>query len=266
MIIGPDNILRCRACGAHMRQRTYHSFNTFRAQLWSDGYYSADGSADPDWTLCPGCKAGLYVRELEVVGKGPDEYGLHIERVALDSELRNVRDALKDRSIFTRLGRLLGLSTRLDKLKKTETELEAMLTDTDPDAYPGSADIPSIAWLNAVNFKYLLKRGVHGSDNGKEISLRLAYWWAMNDPVRKDPELRPRPLEEHHANLKRLEELLLAKGDPDVRIVALRMELGRFEEASHYLSALPEREETKEQRDTFNTAIEQRVDRVFLIL
>lgn len=43
------------------------------------------------------------------------------------------------------------------------------------------------------------------------------------------------------------------------------MELGRFEEASHYLSTLPESEETKAQRDTFNTAIAQRVDRVFRI-
>jgi hypothetical protein len=114
-------------------------------------------------------------------------------------------------------------------------------------------------------YAHLLAHGAHGADDEKEIDLRLEYWWVLNEPVRKDPELRPSPLEEHHANLKRLEELLLAKGDPDVRIVALRMELGRFEEARDYLTMLLEREETKEQRDTFNSAIEQRVDRVFRI-
>jgi hypothetical protein len=63
-----------------------------------------------------------------------------------------------------------------------------------------------------------------------------------------------------------LEEVLLKDGSPDVSIVALRMEMGRFEEAMDYLATLPVNEQTQEQRDAFTAAIQQRVDRVFRII
>lgn len=266
MIIGPDNILRCSTCSALMRQRTYRSFNTFLGRLWSDGFFGDPGSTfDPEWCICHGCGTGLCISELEVVGKGPDEYALHLARCDRDRALRTVRSAMSDRSIFMRFKRWIGKALSIEELKEFEAELEAEVITTDPNAFPGSDELPQIARLAPSDYAHLLVHGAHGTDDEKEIDLRVEYWWTMNHPVRKDPELRPSPLTAHHANLKRQEELLLARGEPDVRIVALRMELGRFEEAGHYLSTLPEREETKEQRDAFDTAIAQRVDRVFRI-
>jgi hypothetical protein len=150
-------------------------------------------------------------------------------------------------------------------LKAYEAELEVEVDDTDPNAYPGSEDLPHIAEMPPSDYERLLDEGLHGGDTEKEISLRQEYWWTMNDPLRKDPALRAEPLEAHHRNLRRLEELLLMDGSPDVSIVALRMELGRFEEARDYLATLPVSERTQKQRDAFTAAIEQRVDRVFRI-
>ncbi len=266
MIIGPDNILRCPACGALMLNSTYLSYNTFRHVLWSDGYFGDPrGSLESGWCICHGCRKGLYLRELEVVGEAEYGYAIHPDEHERDRELRVVRTALHDRSIRTTLRRWRGKATGIKQLKKREVELERRVFTWAPGTFLDLSDVPFVARLAPSAYAHLLAHGAHGADDEKEIDLRLEYWWVLNEPVRKDPELRPSPLEEHHANLKRLEELLLAKGDPDVRIVALRMELGCFEEASHYLLTLPEREETKEQRDAFNTAIEQRVDRVFRI-
>jgi hypothetical protein len=264
MIIGPDQILRCPSCHALMRGRTFHSYSTWGARFWSDGYVQ-DGVSSPDWTLCPGCKQGLYVRDLEVVGHGPDEYQLHHARMNRMFALRNVRAALKDRSWLTRLRRRFGKLPSVDELKAYEAELEVEVDDTDPNAYPGSEDLPHIAEMPPSDYERLLDEGLHGGDTEKEISLRQEYWWTMNDPLRKDPALRAEPLEAHHRNLRRLEELLLMDGSPDVSIVALRMELGRFEEARDYLATLPVSERTQKQRDAFTAAIEQRVDRVFRI-
>jgi hypothetical protein len=265
MIIGPDEILRCPSCYALMRGRTFHSYSTWRARLWSDGYVENDASL-PEWTLCPGCKQGLYVRDLEVVGNGPDEYRLHRAGMERMFALRDVRAALKRNSWLTRLRRRFGKLPSVDELKAYEAELEAEVIDTDPDAYPGSEDIPRIAQMGSMDYERLLADGLHGGDTDKEIGLRRAYWWTMNNPLRKDPALRAEPLEAHRLNLQRLEELLLKDGSPDVSIVALRMEMGRFEEAMDNLATLPVNVQTQEQRDAFTAAIQQRVDRVFRII
>jgi len=266
MIIGPDNILRCPACGALMLNSTYLSYNTFRHVLWSDGYFGDPrGRLESAWCICHGCGKGLCLRELEVVGEAEDGYAIHPDEHERDRELRVVRTALHDRSVRTTLRRWIGKAPGIKQLKQREAALETQAFTWAPGTFLDLSDVPFVARLEPSDHAHLLAHGAHVADADKEIGLRLEYWWVLNEPVRKEPELRPSPLAEHHANLKRLEELLLAKGDPDVRIVALRMELGRFEEASHYLSMLLEREETKEQRDTFNTAIEQRVDRVFRI-
>jgi len=273
MIIDPDIVFRCPVCGALMLRDTYLSYNTFRHVLWSDGYFGDPRrSLEPTWCICHGCGKGMELRELLVAGETEDGDALLPAERERDRELFSVRSALQDRSLRTMLRRWRSKTPGIEQLKEREAALQKQVFEWDPQVFKWNprvrsdlSDIPHVARLAPSDHAHLLAHGAHNADDEKEIDLRLEYWWVLNEPVREDPELRPQPLAEHHANLKRLEELLLAKSDPDVRIVALRMELGRFEEARDYLTMLLEREETKEQRDTFNSAIEQRVDRVFRI-
>lgn len=273
MIIDPDIVFRCPACGALMRRDTYLSYNTIRHVRWSDGYFGDPrGSLVSTWFICHGCGKLMKLYELLVAGDSEDGDALLPAERERDQELFGVRSALHDRSLRTRLRRWRGKVPGIEQLKEREAALEKLVFEWDPQVFKwnprvisGLSDIPFIDRSKPTDYAHLLAQGACGADADKEIDLRLEYWWFLNEPVRKDPALRPAPLEEHHANLQRLEELLLANGDPDVRIVSLRMELGRFEEASHYLLTLPDREETKKQRDTFTSAIEQRVDRVFRI-
>lgn len=264
MIIGPDEILRCPSCHALMSRNTYDSFGTFKLRYWSDGH--VEGLPDRTvWTLCPGCKKGWYVDDLEVLGLEPIEPIHYVTPEGLAKKLRSVREALNDRSLRTWLLRKAGKLPSKHELREQEARLEKEEIEAYVEALPESSHAPGLMELNAVHYKHLLKRGAHGNNEQREISLRTWYWRTLNHPVRRNPQLGPDPLEDHHQNLRRLEELLLKEGSPDVSIVALRMELGRFDEAREYLATLPVSEQTQEQRDAFSAAIDQRVDRVFRI-
>jgi len=224
-----------------MRQRSYVSFNTFGATLWSDGFLEGPGiGRDPLWTICSGCAAGLYLPELEVVGYDTD--GPELTVAQRDRALQAVQAAIADRSLRTWLRRKLGRGPSMKQLLHEEQRLQHCSFPPDRRRYPAYTDSQYIMGLHVVHYKHLLERGAHGGDAGKEESLRMAYWWEMNHPVRKGKAAAASPLEDHHQNLRRLEELLLAGGSPDLRIVAIRMELGRFAEAAEQLALIAPRE------------------------
>lgn len=260
MLIGSDRYLCCPGCDTLMRQRSYASFNTFGTRSWSDGFLEGPGiGRDPLWTICAGCAAGLYVPELEVVGYDTD--GPELTVAQRDRALQTVQAAIADRSLRAWLRRKLGRGPSMKQLLAEEQRLQHCRFPPDWRRYPAYTHSRYIMALHVVHYKHLLERGAHGGDAGKEESLRMAYWWEMNHPVRKGSAVAASPLEEHHQNLRRLEELLLAGGSPDLRIVAIRMELGRFAEAAEQLALITPRE--GKVVPAFSRGIDARTPHVF---
>lgn len=64
MMPGPNMIISCPHCGHPAKKRTYYSWNTFGAVLWSDGKQVAPMKPEiPDFVFCKKCNNLYWIKD-----------------------------------------------------------------------------------------------------------------------------------------------------------------------------------------------------------
>lgn len=68
MMPGPNMIIACPHCGHPIKKRTYYSYNTFGAVLWSDGKQVAPMKPEiPAFVFCKKCGNLFWLKDAKEI-------------------------------------------------------------------------------------------------------------------------------------------------------------------------------------------------------